>query len=361
MDMGSRDQAFLKVVSSIRTRLLEAAGTSKEDGYECILVQGAGSMAVESMLGSAVPRKGSEVLILSNGSYGDRQEKICQRAGIPYVIMRYPWGEPITRKLAQEALRDPRAAKATHVSLVHHETTAGVVNAVQDIGELLRTEYQHLTFMLDSMSAFGGYEASVKEWGIHYLVSSANKCIEGVPGFAFVICHRETMLGAEGAARSLVLDLQDQYHFMEKSGQFRFTPPVQALLGYDQALLEWEQDGGVPGRAGRYKKNFEVMSSGMEALGFEFFVKDPLARGYIITTFQAPEALRDRWDFQQFYDLLNDRGFVIYPSSLPPAESGHAPAFRVGNIGQLYPHHMEAFVQAVEEVLKEMGLPVPLQ
>lgn len=360
-DMGSRDGAFIEVVKRIRERLLQAARTSREDGYECVLVQGAGSMAVESMLGSAVPREGAEVLIFSNGSYGERQEKICQRAGIPFVSVRHPWNEPITRETVHKALRSPIAANVTHVSMVHHETTAGVVNALEEVGHLLKTEYPHLTFMVDSMSAFGAYDAPVKDWGIHYLVSSANKCIEGIPGFAFVICQRNALLSAEGSARSLVLDLQDQFHFMEKSGQFRFTPPVQALLAYDQALDEWDAEGGVVGRAARYQKNYEILSTGMEELGFQYFVKDPSARGYIITTFEAPSELRSVWDFQRFYDLLNDRGVVIYPSSLPSAEDGPPPAFRVGNIGQIFPHDVEAFVASVKEVLLEMGLPVPLR
>jgi len=245
--------------------------------------------------------------------------------------------------------------------MVHHETTAGVVNQVAEVSEMLQVRFPHVKFILDSISSFGAYDVPAKAWNIHYLAGSANKCIEGVPGFAFVVAHRESMLEVEGCARSLALDLQDQWRFMEKSGQFRFTPPCQAIFGFHQALDEWDQEGGLAGRAGRYRANYEALARGMEELGFKFFVADEASRGYIITTFEVPIALAGQWDFARFYDLLKERGFVIYPASLPPKAGGHPPAFRVGNIGQLFPADVEAFLLAARDVLSAMALPVPLQ
>jgi len=360
-DMGSRDGAFLAVVKRVRERLLRVANTSQEQGYECIIVQGAGSMALEAMLGSAIPREASKVLIVSNGSYGDRQELICQRLGVPYECVRHPWNMPVTAQTVLQALETPGAVGVTHVSMVHHETTAGVVNPIWEVGQMLSSRYPQLKFIVDSMSAFGAYPTPVETWGIHYMCSSANKCIEGVPGFSFVIAHRETMLAAEGSARSLVLDLQDQWRYLERSGQFRFTPPVQSILAYDKALDEWEEEGGVDGRAARYRENFLALANGMEEMGFRFFVPDAASRGYIITTFQVPEKFSEKWDFNKFYDLLNERGFVIYPSSLAKTESDGCPAFRVGNIGQLFPEDVRSFLDQVGEVLQIMGLPVPLR
>jgi len=358
-DVGSRDPDFLAVAKRTRERLLRVAETSTEQGYECILVQGAGSMALESMLGSAIPRNG-KLLIVSNGSYGERQEKMCQRLGIDFVAARNPWNEPVTVEIVKRALQDPSAEGVTHISMVHHETTAGVMNQVQEVGEMLRAQFPKLKFLVDSISSFGGYRVPANEWNIHYLCGSANKCIEGVPGFAFVVAHRDSLLEVEGCARSLVLDLQDQWRFMEKSGQFRFTPPTQAMLGFEQALNEWDEEGGLDGRHGRYMTNYTALSKGMEALGFDYLVKDPSARGCIITTFQVPSSAKDKWDFTRFYDLLKDRGFMIYPASLPPNEHGIT-AFRVGNIGQLFPADVEAFLVQVKAVMQEMDLPVPLR
>jgi len=246
--------------------------------------------------------------------------------------------------------------------MVHHETTAGVLNRAAEVGELLRQRHPQLKFLLDSISSFGAYDVPAEAWNVHFLAGSANKCIEGVPGFAFVIAHRATMLEADGSARSLVLDLQDQWRFMEGTGQFRFTPPCQAILGFSQALDEWDAEGGLAGRAGRYRANYEALTAGMESLGFSCFVADPAARGFIITTFEVPAGLSERWDFARFYDLLKARGFVIYPASLPPSQGGgRPPAFRVGNIGQLFPSDVQDFLLEVRQVLEEMDLPVPLR
>mmetsp|Transcript_71882 Transcript_71882/g.208321 ORF Transcript_71882/g.208321 Transcript_71882/m.208321 type:complete len:422 (-) Transcript_71882:249-1514(-) len=360
-DAGSRDEGFLQVVRGIRERLLRIAGVSQDQGYECILVQGAGSMALEAMLGSSVPREGGRLLVVSNGSYGERQEIICARLGIPFVAARHPWDRPVGAAAVEAALAAPEATGVTHISMVHHETTAGVLNRVPEVAEMLRSRHPGVKFLLDSISSFGAYDVPAEAWNVHFLAGSANKCIEGVPGFAFVIAHRESLLDVEGCARSLVLDLHDQWRFMERTGQFRFTPPCQALLGFGQALDEWDAEGGLVGRASRYQANYKALTQGMEALGFRCFVADPAARGFIITTFEVPPTLADVWDFSRFYNLLKKRGFVIYPASLPPTSGGRPPAFRVGNIGQLFPADMHDFLDQVRQVLKVMGLPVPLR
>lgn len=360
-DVGSRDSDFLQVAKSTRQRLLRIAEASQDDGYECILVQGAGSMALESMITSSIPRQGGKLLIVSNGSYGERQEKICERAGIPYIAARNPWNRPVTAEMVSALLKKHAGDGLSHVSMVHHETTAGVLNEVEQVGGLLGSSHPKLKFIVDAISSFGAYHLPAKRWNVHYLAGSGNKCIEGVPGFAFVIAHRDSLLEAEGCSRSLTLDLQDQWRFMEKTGQFRFTPPTQAILAFDQALNEWDQEGGLAGRAGRYRENYEILSAGMERLGFQFFVKPAASRGCIITTFQVPETLKDRWDFPRFYDALKSYGFVIYPASLPPTTAAGVAAFRVGNIGQIFPKDVYAFLATTAVVLKEMGFTVPLK
>mmetsp|Transcript_33591 Transcript_33591/g.95192 ORF Transcript_33591/g.95192 Transcript_33591/m.95192 type:complete len:434 (-) Transcript_33591:28-1329(-) len=361
VDVGSRDGDFLTVAKRTRERLLRIAETSQEDGYECILMQGAGSMALEAMLGSSIPRQGGKLLIVSNGSYGERQEKICERAGIPFVAARHPWNAPVTAEMVSALLDKHSAEGITHVSMVHHETTAGVLNAVEQVGGMLRSRHPQLKFIVDSISSFGAYRLPARAWNVHYLAGSGNKCIEGVPGFAFVIAHRDSLLEVEGCSRSLALDLQDQWRFMEKSGQFRFTPPTQSILGFDQALDEWDEEGGLEGRAGRYRENYNILADGMQALGFQFFVQDAASRGFIITTFQVPESQKEKWDFNRFYDLLKESGFVIYPASLPPATASGVAAFRVGNIGQLFPPDVRAFLVEVTKVLQDMGFSVPLK
>jgi 2-aminoethylphosphonate-pyruvate transaminase len=202
------------------------------------------------------------------------------------------------------------------------------------------------------MSSFGAIPVEMEEAGIDYLVSSANKCIEGVPGFSFVIARRTALLASGGSARSLSLDLLAQWQALEKTGQFRFTPPTHALLAFAQALRELEAEGGVPGRNARYTANQRILAAGMAALGFRAYV--PAAKqAPIITTFHYPTDTN--FHFEEFYRRLSDRGFVIYPGKLSQAD-----CFRIGNIGRLTEQDMTALLAAVRETLREMQVAVPV-
>lgn len=353
VDLGSRDTHFMQVVTEVRNGLLEVGHTSTKDGYECIIMQGSGTMAVEAMLGSVIPRDG-RLLILLNGAYSDRQVSICKYYGIAYETIDYKWNEPwrvedVKQKLAAAA---NNGTQFTHVAAVHHETTAGVINPLRELGLMLKSEFPALRLCVDSMSSFGAYDVDMGGWNIHFLVSSANKCIEGVPGFSFVLAHRESLLACEGSARSLAFDIHAQYHNMEKTGQFRFTPPTHAMLAYRQALQEWRDEGGVAGRAARYRANYNILVSAMEAMGFKCFVPEE-HRGFIITTFMSPENT-PAWDFEKFYRGLSDEGFVIYPGKIA------GDSFRLANIGQIFPADVENMLACVRRVLTKMGCPPPL-
>jgi len=198
------------------------------------------------------------------------------------------------------------------------------------------------------MSSFGAVPLDIVAANIDFLVSSANKCIEGVPGFSFVIARRLTLAASRGFARSLSLDLFAQWEGLESNGQFRFTPPTHAILAYYQALLELESEGGIAGRAERYHSNYETCLEGMQALGFKTYL-DPKNRGYIITSFLYPE--NERFDFLEFYELLNQKGFVIYPGKLSKVD-----CFRIGHVGRIFPDDVRGLLQAVRESLVELGI-----
>jgi len=349
-DLGSRDDQMVGVIRGIREKILEMGHVSQELGYECVLMQGSGTFTVESVVTSVVPKDGGRMLIFSNGAYGERLGQMAVLSGISHKMVRFSEKEAVdAASVAAELAED----SYSHVAVIHHETTAGVLNPIAEIGEVIRKTSPDTTYIVDSMSAFGAYDVDMRACGIDYLVSSANKNIEGVPGFAFALCKRSKLLAEGVNARSVSLDLLAQWKGLEGNGQFRFTPPTHALLAFWQALLEHEAEGGVAGRGARYQRNFEVLKTGMDSLGFKMYVPKEV-QGFVISTFLFPDD--PKFDFARFYSELAARGLVIYPGKLTEAD-----CFRMGSIGRLFEHDMSSLVLAVGEVLAGMGVAVPVK
>ena len=341
-DLGSRDGEFIAAVREIRSKLLELGGVSGAD-YEAVLMQGSGTFAVESAIGSAIPPRG-RLLAAVNGVYGRRMALIAQRLGIDTVVLTFEEHEPVDAGRVAEALR--RDGPFTHAGVIHCETTTGILNPIEAIGAAVGDA--GAVFIVDAMSSFGGIPLDVAGIPIDFLVSSANKCIQGVPGFGFVLAQRQCLLECEGRARSLSLDLFDQWRGLEADGQFRFTPPIQTLLAFRRALQELEEEGGVSGRAARYSANHAALIREMLAIGFVPFLR-PEHRSPIITSFRYPP--HPRFNFETFYAGLARRGFVIYPGKLKDEEG-----FRIGNIGHIFPEDMPRLGAAIREVLAETGV-----
>ncbi len=341
-DLGSRDQEFIALVADVRRRLVEVAAADP-DVYTAVLMQGSGTFAIESVIGSVIPPTG-RLLVLVNGAYGERMVKIAQRLGIDVDELRTPENMPVAVDALDARLAADEAV--THVAVVHCETTTGLMNPVEEVGAVA-ARYER-SLIVDAMSSFGAVLVAMAGWGVDYLISSANKCIEGVPGFAFVLARIAALRAIRGYARSVSLDLLAQYEGLEKDGQFRFTPPVQAILAFHQALVELEAEGGVEERGARYRRNYARTLQGMTELGFRPYLAER-DRGYIITSFHYPT--HPNFDFQRFYQLLSDRGHVIYPGKL-----SHADCFRIGHIGRLEIGDVESLLCSVRAVMAEMGI-----
>jgi len=345
-DAGSRDRDFLQTVREIRERLLAIGGATSPNNvgeYECVLMQGSGTFAIESVISSAIPREG-KLLVLVNGAYGRRIAQMAHVHGIETETV----DAPENRKISPEAVAERFAVSRgiTHAAVIHCETTTGIVNPIEEIGAAV--ERAGAVYIVDAMSSFGAIPVDLSTARIDFLISSANKCIEGVPGFGFVLARRGRLLEAKGRARTLSLDLHAQWAGFESDGQFRFTPPTHALLAFHQALLELEAEGGVAGRSERYRANHTALMRGMAEVGFEAYLV-PEDQSSIITTFRYPE--HPRFRFEEFYARLSELGFIIYPGKLT-AE----PCFRVGTIGRLFPPDIEALLTAMRRVLGEMGV-----
>jgi len=340
-DLGSRDVAFQQVIRDVRSGLLDVAGVSAAE-YTTVPVQGSGTFAIEATLCSVIDRK-KGVLVIANGAYGLRQTAILKAHKIPFVLYECAdYEAPDLAKLEQ--LLQTTAKDVSHVSFVHSETTSGIVNDVHALGALAHRMGKRV--IVDAMSSFGAYPIDFKKAHLDYLISSANKCIEGVPGFAFVIARKSSLEEAKGNSSSLALDLYGQCAGLDGNGQFRFTPPTHPLIAFAQALRELKIEGGVDARARRYKANQQTLMKGLARLGFQLYLPAE-QQGYIISSYHWPKD--KNWNFERFYSALNDKSFVIYPGKVSNAD-----CFRIGHIGRIFPEDTERLVQAIEEVCKEM-------
>ncbi|MGD8778472.1 MAG: 2-aminoethylphosphonate--pyruvate transaminase [Ignavibacteria bacterium] len=342
-DLGSRDIEFIKVVKEIRNNLLEIAGVSNDAAYEAVIMQGSGTFGIESVITSSVPRNG-KLLSIINGAYGRRITSIAEKAGIKNSFIEFEENEIPVLLTIKEVLEND--GEITNVSIVHCETTTGIINPLEEIGKIVK-DYNKI-FIVDAMSSFGAMEIDLNGCNVDYLVSSSNKCIEGVPGFSFVIVKKEELIKSENNARSLSLDLFEQWKGLEKNGQFRFTPPTHSILAFRRALKELQEEGGIKARAERYKKNNEILLKGMSELGFKTYLSEQ-NMGYIITSFLYPED--KNFSFEKFYELLNDKGQVIYPGKLSKVD-----CFRIGNIGRIFENDIYHLIDAVRKTLTEMNV-----
>jgi len=341
-DLGSRDKAFIEIVRSIRTSLLELAHVSSPL-YEAVLMQGSGTFGIESTISSIIPPDGL-LLNIVNGAYGRRISLIASIYKIPVLELVYEENEvPDLDELVKTLISNPGI---THVAVVHGETTTGLLNPIEAIGKIV-ADFNKV-YIVDAMSTFGAYDIDLIKHHISFLVSSSNKCIEGIPGFSFIIGLSKLITESKSNRRSLSLDLFSQWEGLESDGQFRFTPPVQILIAFHQALIELSQEGGVAARGKRYQTNNELLVSGMRDAGFKVYLDDKI-RSHIITSFYYPED--PNFSFESFYQKLNEKGFVIYPGKLSKVD-----CFRMGNIGQLFPEDIRALLKAVHETIKEMNL-----
>src|SRR5256884_1647233 len=342
-DAGSWHFEFNAKVKWVREKILEVAGLSRGAGWETILLQGSGTFGVEAVFATCVPPNG-KVAVLANGAYGERMALMLQRLKIDHVALRSPENSPNDPAALDRALAGDKTI--THAAIVHCETTTGILNPITDVGRVVKNHRR--TYIVDAMSSFAAIPIDFAAAGIDFLISSANKCIEGVPGFSFVICRRDALLACEGYARCLSLDLLDQLKGFDKNGQFRYTPPTHSLLAFEQAMKELEHEGGVAGRGARYRRNHETLVKGMKQLGFRPYL-EPEVQSYIITSFSYPDS--ESFAFDALYRRLSDKGFIIYPGKISQANT-----FRIGSIGRIFPNDIDALVSAIGSVLNEMGV-----
>ena len=340
-DWGSRDAEFIKLNARIRERLVELAGG--QGTHVCVPLQGSGTFVVEAMLGTLVPPTG-KLAVLVNGAYGARMVRMCEYLRRDRVVLETPEDTPVDPAVLDATLAaDPGIS---HVVVVQCETTSGVLNPVEEIAAVTARRGRRL--LVDAMSAFGALPLDAATTQYDALAASSNKCLEGVPGIGFAIIRQAALEDAKGNASSLSLDLHDQWVAMEKTRQWRFTPPTHVLAALDQALAEHAAEGGIAGRRARYANNCRMLVDGLRGLGFETLLPDAIQAPIIVTVRMPADP---KFNFESFYDRLSRRGFVIYPGKLTVADS-----FRIGCIGRVGEHEMRGVLRAIGEILAETGV-----
>jgi 2-aminoethylphosphonate-pyruvate transaminase len=337
-DWGSRDTGFIELNRRVRQMLLDVVGV--RETHVCVPLQGSGTFAVEAMLGTMVPKNG-HVLVPLNGAYCKRIQRICSILGRKTASIEYDEREPVRPADIDAALsKDP---SITHIALVHCETSTGVLNPLHEISEIASRHRKSL--LVDAMSSFAAVPI---EGQFDALVAASGKCLEGPPGMGFALVKRTSLERCAGNSHSLVLDLHDQWVNMEKTAQWRFTPPTVIVAALHAALEQLAAEGGRAARGARYRRNCQVLIEGMTRLGFQLFL-DPKHQAPVIVTFLAPTD--PNYDFQRFYDRVREKGFVLYPGKLTQVDT-----LRVGCIGAIDEHAIRAAVHAVADTVAEQGI-----
>lgn len=342
-DWGSWDADFVAMTAALRRQLL--AIVDGQDSHVVVPLQGSGTFSVEAAVATLVPppAQGGHLLVLDNGAYCKRLGKLATLMGRRTTIMSHPEDAAVSAEALDAKLAaDP---SITHVGFIHCETGTGVLNPLQAISDVCKRHGKGL--IIDAMSSFAALAIDARAVIFDALVAASGKCLEGVPGMGFVFIRNAVLAGCEGRSHSLAMDLYDQHAYMEKTGQWRFTPPTHVVAALCEAIEQFTEEGGQPARLARYTDNARTLIDGMTALGFKPFLP-PALQAPIIVTFHAPAV--PGYDFKAFYAEAKRRGFILYPGKLTQVET-----FRVGCIGAIGRNEMRQAVDAVDDAMRALG------
>jgi 2-aminoethylphosphonate-pyruvate transaminase len=333
-DICPREKEFGNVMKSICTDLVKISGGDRT--YTTILLLSSGTGAMEAVANCI--QKDEKVLVISNGSYGERFRDILQRREIRTYTYNTELGKNLYLKNVETLLN---SGAFSFVVVAHHETSTGILNPINEIGELCNR--YNCSFIIDAISSFGGTELNVKKCNADFIIATSNKCLEGFPGLSFVICKKDRL--REGVSNSEYFDLYEQYKYFKETGQMRFTAPVQIIYAFRKALDNFFTETQKK-RIERYHLNHAVLTDGMKKRGFKLLLPNDVEHSKLLETYHYPT---EDFDFDRFHDLLKKKGFTIYPGKLLNKK-----VFRLGNIGHISYEDIKNFLREVDNVLKEM-------
>jgi 2-aminoethylphosphonate-pyruvate transaminase len=346
-DWGSWDASFNALTASVCADLLTIA--QAQNSHVCVPLQGSGTFAVEAAIGTLVPRDGA-LLVLVNGAYGVRMAQLAEVMGRRVETLEFADDQPVCAQ--QLAAFLTAHGHISHVGVIHCETSTGLLNPLAEIAAVVAAAGRQL--IIDSMSGFGALAVDARELPFAALVSSANKCLEGVPGMAFVLVEKQALAASRGNSHSLSLDLYDQHAYLARTGQWRYTPPTHVLAALRAALDQYLAEGGQPARLARYQANGQRLRAGLAALGLQCYLPAPV-QAPIIYTVHAPA--HPDYQFMALYQAVRERGFILYPGKLTRLET-----FRVGCIGAIDQPEIDQALAVLRAALNDLGwLPTNIQ
>jgi 2-aminoethylphosphonate aminotransferase len=338
-DICPREKEFARLMQEVRSDLVNVVNGGTQ--YTCVLFGGSGTAGMEACIAS-VPQPGKKIAIVNNGAYGERMIKIAQTYQIDYVEIPSEVNRAVdVTKIENVFKKEPNV---TSLAMVHHETTTGLLNPLSEVSHLCKKH--HRIFIVDAISSYAGIPIDIQKNNVDFLISTSNKCIQGMAGVSFVICNKTALEYLRpNPRRSFYLSLIDQYDCFEKTGEMRFTPPVQVVYALKQALKEYFNEGGV-NRYQRYTANWKTLREGLSAMGFKFLL-DPVQESHILLTIMEPS--HPQFNFIRLHDALYKKGFTIYPGKIGPQKT-----FRLSSMGDITPKDIKNFLKALKEVLKTM-------
>ena len=339
-DLGSREKEFVSITQLVRSKLAALAQASST--HTTILLQGAGTYAIEAVIGTLIPRKG-RLLVLANGAYGTRAAQIAKRLGRDVIVNQQKEDTPIDATELQEILKT--TSSITDVYVVHLETTSGIINPIEQISETVKQHQRRLH--IDAMSSFGGIPIDIGNLGCTSLITSSNKCLESVPGISIIFCATEHLKKMKQNNSSVCLDLYEQWREFEKTGQWRFTPPTHALLALNSALRQLQLEGGIEKRYSRYQGVCDHLIAGLENIGFSLFLKKKY-QGPIIVTVCQPDTT---WfSIEDLRESLTTKGIIIYSGKVTTTKT-----FRIGCIGAIHKDDIDRTLDSIHDYIRHLG------
>jgi len=332
-DICPREKEFENIMREIREDLVKIAGG--DENYTSVLFGGSGTAVMEVAISSVVHDK--KLLVINNGAYGDRMAKIAKIYNIPFIDLKFELKIELDK--VEEALKNDK--EIGYIAVIHHETTTGILNPIKEIGKLAKK--YNCVFIVDTISSFAGVPFDIKDCNIDFMMSTSNKCIQGMAGLAFIICRKSELEKLKQyPSRTLYLDLYHQHEYFEKTGQTQFTPPVQVIYALRQAIKEFFEEG-AENRHKRYEENYDTLIDGMREMGFEFLLGDDVEHSHLLTTVYEPE----NFNFNEIHDELYRRGFTIYPGKLSDKNT-----FRIAVMGAIDHDDIRRFLSVLKVINK---------
>ena len=333
-DICPREEEFGALTQSVLKKIVKVV--NGQSTHSTVIFAGSGTAGVEAALSSVVPENG-KILILNNGAYGKRAETIIQAYGISHRTIQIEWGNFPEISQIENIIKEE--TKLTHFFFVHHETTTGMLNPLADMLELCVKH--ELISIVDAMSSYAGLPIDLQRHQIDYLISSSNKCIQGMAGVSFVIANKERLKATSKVSpRNLYLNLWNNHSYIEQTGQFQFTPPVQIVYALNQALDEFFKES-QSGRTARYVKSYETLLKGIEETGLKMLLPKS-QHSKLLTAIVEPKSTE--YNFKEMHDHFYENNVTIYPG-----KGAKKDTFRIANIGAIDYRDMKFFNELMLE------------